>query len=77
MPIVQVRDVPEATYARLRERAAAKDQSLSEFLRAELETLAGRPTLEEMLERIGSREPVEGVSAAELIRQERDLRDVD
>lgn len=55
MPNIQIKDVPEQTHAVLRERAAAAHQSLQEYLRARLIRDAGQPTLEEVLERAGSR----------------------
>ena len=55
MPNIQVKDVPEETHAVLRERAAAAHQSLQEYLRVRLIREAQQPTLEEVLERAGSR----------------------
>jgi hypothetical protein len=48
--------------------------SLSEYLRVELERLASLPTLDEMLDRLGRREPVGGVGAAEALRWKRGER---
>jgi plasmid stability protein len=55
MPSVQIKNVPEQTHAVLRQRAAAAHQSLQEYLRARLIEEASEPTLEELLERAGSR----------------------
>lgn len=55
MPSVQIKDVPEATHAVLRQRAAAAHQSLQEYLRARLIAEASQPTLEEVLDRAGGR----------------------
>jgi plasmid stability protein len=55
MPSVQIKDVPEATHAVLRQRAAAAHQSLQEYLRAKLIEEADRPTLDEVLDRAGGR----------------------
>lgn len=55
MPSVQIKDVPEETHAVLRQRAAAAHQSLQEYLRARLIAEATQPTLEEVLDRAGSR----------------------
>ena len=55
MPSVQIKDVPEETHAVLRQRAAAAHQSLQEYLRSMLIQEASRPTLDEVLERAGSR----------------------
>lgn len=55
MPSIQVKDVPDATHAVLRRRAAAANQSLQEYLRGWLIEQASRPTLDEVLERAGGR----------------------
>ncbi len=72
--MIQVRDVSEEAHRRLKARAALSGMSLSEYLRIELERLASLPTLDEMLERIGRREPVRGIGAAEALRLEREER---
>ena len=69
--MVQVRGVSDAAHRRLKARAALEGKSLSEYLRLELEELAALPSVEEMLERVGTREPVGGEPAAESIRAER------
>lgn len=48
---IQIRDVPDATYQRLVQRAAEVGQSVPDLLRAELEKLASRPSTREWLER--------------------------
>lgn len=55
MPSVQIKDVPEATHAVLRRRAAAAHQSLQEYLRTRLIDEASRPTLDEVLDRAAGR----------------------
>lgn len=55
MPNIQIKDVPDETHAVLRERAAAAHQSLQEYLRSRLIRDAQQPTLDEVLERAGSR----------------------
>lgn len=54
MPSVQIKDVPAETHAVLRRRAAAAGQSLQEYLRSRLIDEASRPTLDEVLARIGT-----------------------
>ncbi len=54
MPSVQIKDVPAETHAVLRRRAAEAGQSLQEYLRSRLIEEASRPTLEEVLARIGT-----------------------
>lgn len=55
MTSVQIKDVPAETHAVLRRRAAAAHQSLQEYLRSKLIEEAGRPTVDEILERAGGR----------------------
>jgi antitoxin FitA len=55
VPSIQVKDVPDDVHAVLRRRAAIAGQSLQEYLLALLTEEAGRPTLEEILDRAGSR----------------------
>jgi plasmid stability protein len=75
MPMIQIRGVSEDAHRRLKARAALEGKSLSEYLRLEVERLAALPTMEEMIERVGAREPVDlGEPAAELIRRERRAR---
>jgi plasmid stability protein len=75
MPMIQIRDVSPEAHRRLKARAALEGKSLSEYLRLEVERLASLPTMQEMLERVGGREPVElGEPAADIIRRERERR---
>jgi hypothetical protein len=55
MPSIQIKDVPERTHAVLRRRAAAANQSLQEYLRTWLIAEADQPTLDEVLDRAGTR----------------------
>ena len=56
--MVQVRNVPDALHRKLKVRAVDSGQTLSDYLLAELERLAARPTRHEMLTRIHSRKRV-------------------
>lgn len=56
MPSVQIKDVPDDVHAVLRRRAAGSGQSLQEYLWALLADHARSPTLEEVLDRAGSRD---------------------
>jgi hypothetical protein len=71
MAVIQVRGVSEEAHGRLRERAAVRRQSLSEYLRIEIERLAREATLEEALARVSGREPVGGEPAGTTIHEER------
>jgi hypothetical protein len=55
MPNVLVRDVPEEVHAALQRRAEQRGQSLQQYLSGELKRLAERPSLDEVLDRIGRR----------------------
>jgi antitoxin FitA len=68
--MVQIRNVPDELHRELRVRAAKAGMSLSEFLLREVAKIAERPSLEEVLERIRQREPVElDEDPAETIRK--------
>jgi hypothetical protein len=55
MPNVLVRDIPDDVHAALQRRAEQRGQSLQQYLAGELKRLAGRPSLEEVLDRIDRR----------------------
>lgn len=50
-----VRDVPEQVHAALKQRAERRGRSLQQYLSGELRRLAERPSMDEVLERIESR----------------------
>jgi plasmid stability protein len=71
--MVQIRNVPDTLHRTLKVRAAQAGQTLSDYLLAELERLAARPTRDEMLARIHRRTRVAlKTPAAEVIREERE-----
>ena len=73
--MLQVRNVPDNIHRTLKSRAALAGTSLSEYVLAEMRRLAERPTMDELLQRLATRQPVNPrVSAAEVIRRERDTR---
>ena len=75
MAMIQVRHVPATLHRRLKARAALAGMSLSDYLLSELRAIAERPTLAEIQERLRQHEPVDlPMSAAELVRAERDSR---
>jgi antitoxin FitA len=53
--MLQVRHVPDEVHAELSRRAAAAGVSLSEYVLRELERVAARPPVEEVLARSASR----------------------
>jgi plasmid stability protein len=71
--MVQIRNVPDTLHRKLKARAADSGQTLTDYLLAELERLAARPTREEMLTRLHSRKRVTlKTPAAVVIRKERE-----
>jgi hypothetical protein len=74
MKMIQVRNVPEELHRSLKERAAREGTTMSDLILNELPRLAGRPSPEQLVERIQSRAAVGGPPAAELIRDEREQR---
>ena len=71
--MVQIRNVPDALHRKLKARAADSGQTLSDYLLAELERLAARPTRDQMLNRLRSRRRVTlKTPAARIVRQERE-----
>lgn len=75
MGVIQIRGVSDEAQERLKERAAAQGQSLSAYLRHELEQLAATPRLDEILDLVAGDESVDVGSSAELIRAEREARE--
>jgi plasmid stability protein len=59
MPMIQIRNVPEDLHRKLKVRAAERGTSLSEYLLAEVEQIADRPTLAELMEQLASEEPLD------------------
>jgi plasmid stability protein len=56
MPVqITIRDVPEKVRDELAARAALQGKSMQEFLRAELERLAARPSLDVWLQQVRKR----------------------
>jgi antitoxin FitA len=56
MPIqITIRDVPERVRDELAVRAASQGKSMQEFLRAELERLAARPSVDAWLQQVRGR----------------------
>lgn len=70
--LLQVRAVPDDVHRTLKVRAAQAGTSLSEYVRAELELIAARPTPEELRARLATRAPVQtDESPATTIRRRR------
>ncbi len=73
--MLQVRNVPDDVHAELRRRAQAAGVSLSEYVLRELERVASRPPIEEVLARSASRRlDISLADAVAIIRAERPER---
>ena len=57
--MIQIRNVPDELHHTLKVRAAKAGMALSGYLLFEIEQVAARPTLAEMMERLRYDEPVE------------------
>ena len=57
--MVQIRNVPDELHRKLKSRAALAGMSISEYLLRELERSLERPSREELLQRLRSRDRVE------------------
>jgi antitoxin FitA len=57
--MVQIRNVPDELHRKLKSRAALAGMSISEYLLREIERSLERPTREELLQRLRSRDRVE------------------
>jgi plasmid stability protein len=70
---ITIRDVPEKVRAELAARAALQGKSMQEFLRAELERLAARPSVDSWLEQVRKRKQASQTRvSAKQILQDRD-----
>jgi plasmid stability protein len=73
--MIQLRNVSENLHRTLKSRAATAGMSLSDYLLREIRRVAERPTVAELRERVHRRSGVAlHVSAADAVRQERDVR---
>jgi plasmid stability protein len=75
MKTIQIRNVPDPVHATLRARAAGAGVSLSDYALAELERLAQRPPVSDVLRRAGGR--AGGAPATEIVAAVRAGRDRD
>jgi plasmid stability protein len=68
---ITIRDVPEQVRDELASRAALQGKSMQEYLRAELERLAARPSVESWVEQVRRRKRAANtqISANEILRQ--------
>ena len=74
--MIQIRNVPDDLHRRLKVRAAQEGMTLSDYLLSEVEKVAEKPTLRELMARLREREPVElGEPPEAIIRRMRDADD--
>ncbi len=72
---LQIRNVPSDVHRTLKVRAAQAGMSLSEYLLHEIEVIARRPTINELIARIQAREPAaRRLDSAKAVRAEREAR---
>jgi antitoxin FitA len=71
---IQIKNVSDAAHTVLRQRAAAAGQSLQEYMLAWIERAASRPTVDEVLDRVGHRSGG-CLSPTDVVRQLREERD--
>ncbi|MEA2421014.1 MAG: antitoxin FitA [Thermoleophilaceae bacterium] len=75
MKLLQIRNVPDHLHRALKERAAREGTTMSELVLRDLPRIAQKPSAEQVIARIRSREPVRGLnSTADLIRRDRESR---
>ena len=73
--MIQLRNVPDSLHRILKARAAMAGMSLSDYLLAEIEDLAERPTLAELRDRLHKRKPLTAkLDTATFVREEREAR---
>jgi len=68
---ITIRDVPEKVRDELASRAALQGKSMQEYLRAELERIASRPSVDAWLEQVRKRKLAFGtrVSSTQIVKQ--------
>ncbi len=73
MKVIQVRNVPDDVHRTLRTRAAAAGVSLSDYALSELERVAQRPAVAELLARANARAgAVDTAAIVDAVREGRD-----
>jgi plasmid stability protein len=73
--MIQIRHVPDPLHRKLKARAAGEGKSLSDYLLREIQRIAERPTMREIMDRLARLPRVNPrVPSARIIRKERDSR---
>jgi plasmid stability protein len=74
--MIQIRNVPDELHRTLKVRAAQAGMTLSDYLLSEIQQIAEKPTLSELMKRLARDEPVELDEPPEVtIRRMRDADD--
>ena len=73
--MIQIRNVPDELHRTLKVRAAKAGMTLSDYLLSEIEQIAQKPTLRELMHPLAHDEPVELSEPSEVTS--RRLRDAD
>lgn len=73
---ITVRDVPEKVRDKLAARAALQGKSMQEYLRAELERLAARPSVDAWLQQVRRRKRASQtrISSRQILKERNDDR---
>jgi antitoxin FitA len=72
--MIQIRNVPDGLYRRLKSKATSQGLSLSDFLRREIERLPEQPTPKAWPKRLATRTRVTyRVSPAQILREQRGI----
>ena len=72
---VQIRNLPDQEHRKLKERAASRGVTITEYVKRLIENDLAKPDWEEIAARIGRLQPLElPETSAEMIRHERDSR---
>lgn len=73
MAMIQIRNVPDALHRELKARAAQSGMTLSDYLLDEIREVAVKPSMQQWLDRVSQREPVEtSLTSSEAIHLERE-----
>lgn len=71
--MIQLRNVPDGLHRTLKARAAQAGMSLSDYLIAEIQRSAERPTQDEIKRRLAARKPT-ALNPTKALREERESR---
>ena len=73
--MIQIRNVPDDVHREIKARAARAGMTLSDYLKREVERLVSRPSVDDVLARVGARtRPDLDESIVDAVREERSAR---